>query len=501
FYGYLSIQITEQVDLKLFNLVMDFSFPCASRYKIGDLLNYINGGGTVQTQISLFNQLITHLLMVIAYTVVILWISPSLSIFAILLSLVLLQLQRYLKPIFIKLSLETTDISVELAKEKTESIQALRLVHTFGQQGYTKSKINRIYKTILPLFKQQVRLGAISNPASNVLIILTIGGLLIGGFSILSASSSRNVLPALITFISAFNRLVVQVQFVLNVFNSLASQTGSMNRLNSILETQDKQFNTSGNIDFEGLAKKIIFDDVSLSYQAEQKLALNRVSFELEKGKVVALVGASGAGKSSIADLLIGLYEPTEGKIYVDEVDLKEYSYESWRSRLGVVSQDTFIFNTNILENIRYGVPEASEQEVIEAAKQAQAHEFISELPLSYDTVVGERGYRLSGGQRQRVALARAILRQPEILILDEATSALDSQSERLVQEALGKFQSDRTALVIAHRLSTIVRADKIIVLDKGRIVEVGHHQDLLKLNGVYSKYWNLQSQGSQTAA
>jgi len=164
------------------------------------------------------------------------------------------------------------------------------------------------------------------------------------------------------------------------------------------------------------------------------------------------------------------------------------------------VSQDTFIFNTTILDNIRYGLPEASEEQVIEAAKKAQAHDFITELPAGYETVVGERGYRLSGGQRQRVALARAILKQPEILILDEATSALDSQSERLVQEALGQFQRDRTVLVIAHRLSTIVNADQILVLERGQLVEQGTHRELLALGGHYAHYWRLQSQGQEVA-
>ncbi|NJL57022.1 ATP-binding cassette domain-containing protein, partial [bacterium] len=168
----------------------------------------------------------------------------------------------------------------------------------------------------------------------------------------------------------------------------------------------------------------------------------------------------------------------------------------SWRSQLGVVSQDTFIFNTTILDNIRYGLPDASEAQVIAAAKKAQAHDFINELPAGYETVVGERGYRLSGGQRQRVALARAILKQPEILLLDEATSALDSQSERLVQEALGQFQRDRTVLVIAHRLSTIVNADQILVLERGQLVEQGTHRELLVLGGRYATYWQLQSQG-----
>ena len=198
---------------------------------------------------------------------------------------------------------------------------------------------------------------------------------------------------------------------------------------------------------------------------------------------------------------MIGLYEPTQGRILIDGAPAQELQAADWRARLGVVSQDTFIFNRSILENICYGSPNASEEEAIAAAKDAQAHEFIMALPEGYNTTVGERGYRLSGGQRQRLALARAILRQPDVLILDEATSALDSHSERLIQEALERFQQERTVLAIAHRLSTIVRADCILVMDAGEIIERGTHQELLALGNRYATYWNLQANDNQLVA
>jgi len=278
-------------------------------------------------------------------------------------------------------------------------------------------------------------------------------------------------------------------------FSLLAENAGEFDRLREILEPQEKEFSRLGGKLFKGLENEIKFHRVWLQYSPDQEPALKDVSFDIEKGKVTALVGGSGAGKSSIADLLVGLYEPTQGEVLVDGINLNEYSMSSWRSRLGVVSQDTFIFNESILENIRYGKLDATEAEVRESAVAAQADQFIQNLPNGYHTVVGERGYRLSGGQRQRLALARSILKQPEILILDEATSALDSHSEHLVQEALREFQRDRTVLVIAHRLSTIVNADQIIVLENGEVVERGSHEALLKRKGKYLEYWRLQSE------
>jgi len=205
------------------------------------------------------------------------------------------------------------------------------------------------------------------------------------------------------------------------------------------------------------------------------------------------LVGSSGAGKSSIADLLVGLFDPTEGQILIDGTPLNDFDLISWQQHLGVVSQDTFLFNASIADNISHGSPNATKAEIAAAAEKAQADGFISDLPEGYETLIGERGYRLSGGQRQRLSLARAILRDPELLILDEATSALDTQSERLVQEAIDQFERQHTVLVIAHRLSTIVKADIICVLDKGQIIEQGNHQQLLEKQGIYAGLWRQQ--------
>jgi len=237
----------------------------------------------------------------------------------------------------------------------------------------------------------------------------------------------------------------------------------------------------------------IEFSNVSFGYQDHQKV-LSDISFKVKPGEIVALVGESGVGKTTLADLISGYYWPSQGKIFVDGQDISKVSLKSLRENIALVPQEITLFNDTIKNNIRYGKTKATEQEIIEAARAAHAHEFIQKFPKKYEQLVGERGIKLSTGQKQRAAISRALLRNPKILILDEATSSLDSATEKLVQEALWRLIKGRTAFIIAHRLSTIQKADKIIVLEKGRIIEEGDHQELISKGGVYQKLSELQS-------
>jgi ABC-type multidrug transport system fused ATPase/permease subunit len=236
----------------------------------------------------------------------------------------------------------------------------------------------------------------------------------------------------------------------------------------------------------------VVFDDVHFRYGDGDEV-LQDVTFRMAPGEVVALVGPSGAGKTSIANLLCRFYDPIHGRILVDSHDLRQVQIESLRQHVAVVLQDTFLFNSSVRENLRYGKPDATEQEMVAAARAAYAHDFVSQLPQGYDTEIGERGVKLSGGQKQRLALARAILADPRILILDEATSSVDAEAEFLIQQALDEVMRGRTSLVIAHRLSTIRNADKIIALEDGRIREVGDHHELLARGGLYSQLYQRQ--------
>ncbi len=247
-----------------------------------------------------------------------------------------------------------------------------------------------------------------------------------------------------------------------------------------------------GGLEIKNIEKEIKFENISFSYKNKKDIFKN-INFSIEKGKTTAIVGTSGGGKTTIVNLIARLFDPDDGRITIDGIDLKEIKYSSLINLMGMVSQDTFIFNGTIKENIIFGLKDVSNERFFEAVKLANAHEFINHFPEGYETAVGDKGLKLSGGQRQRLAIARAILRDPQILILDEATSSLDYHSEALVQSAINIASKNRTVIVIAHRLSTVINADKIIVLDHGRVVEEGNHNELMRRNGVYKALYESQ--------
>jgi subfamily B ATP-binding cassette protein MsbA len=292
------------------------------------------------------------------------------------------------------------------------------------------------------------------------------------------------------SFLAAIFMIYTPARRLVTANNSLQQASAPLERIDALLSEEKER---GGSTALEGFRNEIVFDNVSFRYEGTEDDALNSVSLSVKKGEIIALVGRSGAGKTTFVDLIPRFYSPVEGKILVDGLDVSSLTLKSLRSLIGIVSQDVILFNDTVRANIAYGKPEASEEELVTAARAAYAHEFILELPDGYDTVVGERGVRLSGGQKQRLSIARAILKNPPILILDEATSSLDTASEIMVQRALENLMNDRTAFVIAHRLSTVRRANRIIVMDKGRIVESGSHEELLASDGIYKRLYSLQ--------
>jgi subfamily B ATP-binding cassette protein MsbA len=308
-----------------------------------------------------------------------------------------------------------------------------------------------------------------------------------GGHRVLSGG-----IPAenLVMFVAAMLFVITPLKNLSKLSTVVQQASAAAQRVFDLLDVTGERVDEQGRMAV--FQKEIRFDQVDFEYLRGEKV-LREVSFAARRGEVVAIVGSSGAGKTTLVDLIPRFYEPVAGRISIDGVDTQEFSLSSLRSLMGIVTQDTILFNDTILNNIAYGSPHATREDVERAANAANAHDFIGGFARGYDTVVGDRGAQLSGGQKQRLAIARAILRDPQILIFDEATSALDSESERLVQDAMDRLLAGRTTFVIAHRLSTIRHADKILVLEHGRLTEHGTHNELLGRRGVYHRLYQLQ--------
>lgn len=492
--GYFAARCRALVTARIHSQVLSLSFACASGYKVGDLTDYASfGPEAIRQQIEQSSTLLVNGLLCATYLVVLVGISPWLLLAVVLMAGLIGLLQKQLLPRITAGAQAVSQIQVAISSRITEDFQGLRLLHSSGQLEAADQGLRAGMGELERQLRAQARRLAVVGPFASFLPILAIAAIAALSLLLLGGRSS-GVLPSLVTFVLALQRLNVRLSSLAGTFNQLADNSGRLSRLDQILSPEGKEFRRLGGTPFTVLERQIGFEGVSLRYAPELPAALSEISFRLPKGRMLALVGPSGGGKSSIADLLTGLYAPTAGQIWIDATPLEQLDLASWQQRLGVVSQDTFLFNATIAENIAFGTPGASRSQIEAACHAAQAHGFIESLPQGYDTLVGERGYRLSGGQRQRLSLARAILREPELLILDEATSALDSESERLVQQALQRFGSNHTRLVIAHRLSTITSADQILVLDRGGIVQSGTHSSLQSQDGLYAKLWNQQS-------
>lgn len=378
-----------------------------------------------------------------------------------------------------------------------EFINGIRTVKAFGTEEFERQRYYKASDQVVSTSTRVIYIWTLVRPIAEGIATTVLVGMIILAFTIFVANGTLQV-ASLLTFFFVLFRLVPFVQDINGTRAFISTLKGSAENIKKLLLTDHKQHFQNGKIEFKGLQRSIDVVSVDFGYDADN-LVLHNITLTIEKGKKTALVGSSGAGKTTLADLIPRFYDVTEGNIYLDEIDIRKYEINSLRRKIAVVSQDTFIFNTSVYNNIAYGTPEARTEEIYEAARLANALEFILAMPEGFETQLGDRGVRLSGGQRQRIAIARALLRNPEILILDEATSALDSVTERLIQESLDEIAVGRTVIAIAHRLSTIVKADKVVVMEQGRIVEQGKYQELLEQRGKFWQYHQMQHELGQT--
>lgn len=371
-----------------------------------------------------------------------------------------------------------------------ESISSVRVVKSFVREEY---EIGRFRVQNISNFRAQMKNTQVMATLTPVVEFLSAIGVTCiiwyGGYEVVNGDLTAG---ALIAFLVYAVNLANPVKRLSRVYGNIQKALAAAERVFEVLDTKSEIQEKPDAIALPMIDGKVTFRDVAFAYKPDE-LAIDGVCIDVKPGQMIALVGPSGAGKSTIANLLPRFYDVTAGSIQIDGIDIKDVTLNSLREQIGIVPQETMLFNGTIYDNILYGRLDASTEEVIAAAKSANAHEFIASMPKQYDTEIGERGSSLSGGQRQRIAIARAILKNPRILILDEATSALDTESEKIVQAALDRLMIGRTSFVIAHRLSTILKADCIIVMEKGKIVERGTHQELLALNGLYSNLYKIQ--------
>ncbi len=477
----------------MFSRVMDMNVGYFSDQKKGDIISKITSDVNV-VQFCITNTLqvaFREPFLIIGYIFMMVTMSWELSIFSVLfLPVVALIIGSIVKRLRHPARTNQQRMG-DMVAMLDESLAGIKVIKSYNATSYIKNKYYEVSADLARLTLSMARRQQLASPMSEFLGITAVGVILVFG----GALVARGSLDAgtFIAFVAIFSQITRPVRTFIDQFANINQGIAAGERIFSVIDALPEITDKADAKKMEGLKEKIEFRDVHFSYDGEREV-IDGVSFEILRGQTVALVGPSGGGKSTLSELVPRFYDPTSGDILIDGVSLRDYSQESLRSHISVVAQDTVLFNDTIEANIAMGRPSASHDEIVEAAKIANADRFITESPEGYQTNIGDRGTKLSGGQRQRLSIARAVLKNPDILILDEATSALDTESEKLVQEALNELLKGRTSVVIAHRLSTIHNADKIIVVDGGRIAEQGTHTELMARGGIYAHLIEMQS-------
>lgn len=499
--SYLSRSLTNSICLEGIQLLLSVDWDFFTKMRIGDIVNRINQeirrtANSIRIGIRMFTVSIT--IFVFAWLLIL--ISWQLTVITSILLLVVSYSNQYFVKRAKGFGKVLSDKNKAYSNAFLEVLTGMRLIKAVNNEEVEYQRLERLIKEKEEAeLKSQANFAALG-PINEVAGIVAILGIVVTGRALflkqmesLSSEQLQSLSAVLLTYLLVLFRLLPFVSQLNSARSEFANNSPSAEIVADFVRRDNKPFMSQGTNMYQPLTQGIEFRDVSFQYPGSQDLVLQGIDLWVPKGTTLALVGSSGAGKSTLADLVPRFYDPTQGSIRLDGKDLRSLDIGSLRRSLGIVSQDTFLFNTSVRDNLAYGLKDVTEEEIIQAAKRANAYEFIVQLPKGFDTHIGDRGVLLSGGQRQRLAIARALLRNPDILILDEATSALDTVSERLVQQAVEELCRDRTTIVIAHRLSTIQKADQIAVMSQGQVMEVGSHEELLNKGGYYSRLYSMQ--------
>ncbi|WP_370623529.1 ATP-binding cassette domain-containing protein [cf. Phormidesmis sp. LEGE 11477] len=489
----LNRKLAAKLRLEGLRLLLEVDLAYYTKTKVGDLINHLNVEVSRTTiAIRTLARLAIASITILVFVGILLWTSWQLTIISVfalgLVALINQSIVRQSKVFGTQLS----QLSRQYSARIVEILSGIRLVKSTANEDTEYKAISQLISAReVSEYRAQLLFAGIG-PINEVSSIVALIAVAVIGRTFMS-DRIEAFSSILLTYLLVLFRMLPSIGQLNAARSQFANASPSVEIVSDFLRRDDKPFMASGHRHYSALQESIHFKNITFSYPGCAQPVIKGIDLCLAKGTTLALVGASGAGKSTLADLLPRFYDPDDGQILIDGADLKEIEISSFRKRLGIVSQDTFLFNASVQENLTYGRPDATEKLIEDALQRANAYDFVMELPQKLETLIGDRGVLLSGGQRQRLAIARALLQDPDILILDEATSALDTLSERLVQKAIDELSRDRTTLVIAHRLSTVQNADQIAVLDHGKVVETGTHTELLQQGNYYAQLCAIQ--------
>ena len=501
-FKYLSQRIMENLRIHtllnlrktVFNNVMDLHLGYFSNERKGDIISKISADvQVVQFSVTGTLQVIfKEPLQLIAYLVMLFLISPNLTFFSILIipvsAFVIAKIVKRLR----SQATQSQQSYGTMISYLDEALSGIKIIKAFNAVGFIKEKFDTENHKYSRITRSMAKRQQLASPVSEFLGVCMVVGIVLYGGSLVISHQSDLSPEAFILYIVLFSQVMRPAKAISDSFSNINQGLAAGERVLELIDTKPAIFNSENAAVLNEFNEQITFENVIFAYGDRQ--ILDGVSFEIKKGTSIALVGPSGAGKSTLMDTILRFIDPDKGRILIDGHDIQELTIESLRTQIGFVNQESILFNDTIFNNIAFGKPDATFLEVETAAKIANAHDFIITTENSYQTNIGDRGMKLSGGQKQRLNIARAILANPPIMLLDEATSALDTESEKLVQDALNNLMKNRTSVTIAHRLSTIKNADRIIVLDKGKIVESGTHPELISKNGLYKRLIDMQT-------
>jgi subfamily B ATP-binding cassette protein MsbA len=476
---------------RLYNHIQDLPLAFFQREKTGDLMSRVTNDVALVSAMftSAVTQSIRDGFSIIGLIAVTFMLIPKLAVFTFIVFPVAVYPLVFFGRKIRRVRLGVQEAWAEINAFLHETFTGTKIVKAFGMEAHEKKRFAQKSRRIFRLEMKENKVREMSSPLMEFLGGIGIGFIIwYGGRQVISGTYSFG---AYMSFLTAVGLMYQPLKKISRLNNAIQRGMAAIERIYEILEKKSDLIEAASPIDIQPGSHRIAFENVSFKY--DRDLVLKNIDLKVETGEIIALVGVSGGGKTSLVNLIPRFYDPTEGRVLIDDVDIRRISIEALRSQIALVTQEPILFNDTVRNNIAYGMWEASEQEIEEAAKAAYAFEFIKSFPDGFNTSIGELGGRLSGGQRQRICIARALLKDAPILILDEATSSLDSESEVLVQKALGNLMKGRTTFVIAHRLSTVGNADRIIVIVDGRIVEEGRHDDLLGLRQEYHKLYQMQ--------